>query len=529
MDLYKQEATNNLQKIISTIKNPYKIIIFDPDIITSINLTINFNHIKSLGVISMNILNDIPVKSNIIDHIYIIRPTMENCKLIISQIIKDKIYHIIFLPNKTITCERVFEYYGFWNQVKIYELPITLIPMQTNLLSIEHNIFRQLYLNNDVSPLFTIVKSLIDFQQKFGIIPIIQGIGNYSKFVIEELLLENMPKNNIPSKIGRLIIIDRETDLITPLITPTNYTSIVNEYINIKENKVTLTKPIILNDDVYNMLKYQDIDNAYKFIKENISKHTIIHKKLSQTKDTTIINNLIKEQIELPKQKDLENHLEISQYIDKQLTDKITQELLELEHNIILTKDYHEETLLNLMDKLYPLGSILRLLCLCCVVNDGIDIKHIDTLRNKIIKKYSSKYAFTIDNLLTSGLLFPKSDKYKNSWKHTKKYYDLFPDYYTPLSCRLIEYALTKPPKAFQNLKLNNMYNGKWLSPDYTPINVIQNNDIVSSSLLIFYIGGITYSEIATIKNINEKNPDKHIIIATTKIMSNKMFIESLI
>ena len=46
-----------------------------------------------------------------------------------------------------------------------------------------------------------------------------------------------------------------------------------------------------------------------------------------------------------------------------------------------------------------------------------------------------------------------------------------------------------------------------------------------NKKVFIFFVGGVTYSEIAAIKYIQKNNPDKHIIIGTTNIINGDGFV----
>lgn len=137
-----------------------------------------------------------------------------------------------------------------------------LIPFDNDILSLElENPYREAYLEGDRTSLYYVARSIMNFQNLFGIIPVLKGKGTCSKLIIDMLLRmrkENMednsaianisdnnnaksedidPKNStnllsllqrskLNPDIDQLIIIDREADMITPLCTQLTYEGI---------------------------------------------------------------------------------------------------------------------------------------------------------------------------------------------------------------------------------------------------------------------------------------------------------------
>lgn len=579
LDQFRKDTCSQLNKIVSNaggigIKN--KIMVFDPDLMSSINLTVGISILREWGVVSFHYLEQDNIIASVPNQKYIIRSEAENCNLIIKHIdinkkLKEKKhYHIVFLPKKSIQCERIFERAGVWSDVTISELNTMLIPIGTNLLSMEYSkVFRKVWLDQDYTPLFTIVDSLIDLQEKFGIIPVIQGIGNYSKFIIDEMLKVKTSEDyihsagyrhitNILPQIGRMIIIDRECDYITPLITQLEYTGLIDENIGIQDNSIKMDKIIKLNsnDPVYKLLCDLEINDVYSILREKLKEHSLILKELDQGKNErnmSIIKTSTKKLELLEKQvprRLLVTHLNIAQTIDKILIEPYNVEAWEIERNLVfdkhnfidqvINKSKYEDWLLNIINNKYlPLTKILRIICLYCIVNDGINLKSSDVLRKAIISNFGHKYVFTIENLFNVGLLHPPLKEYEGSWDLKKEYFSLFSNYYSPLSCRIIEYALTKSFKSFTHQKSKDiLYNGRWLDTNNKTFNLVQSFDFnklndqqindIASVVLVYFVGGITYSEISALKLLLKLNPDKQIIIATTKIINGNYFIESL-
>jgi len=46
--------------------------------------------------------------------------------------------------------------------------------------------------------------------------------------------------------------------------------------------------------------------------------------------------------------------------------------------------------------------------------------------------------------------------------------------------------------------------------------------------VLLYFVGGVTYSEISAINCLSKKYTDKHFIVATTQILNHKKIVESM-
>lgn len=188
---------------------------------------------------------------------------------------------------------------------------------------------------------------------------------------------------------------------------------------------------------------------------------------------------------------------------------------------------------------------MLRLICLFCIVNDGFG--DISLLRTMLIKRYGTDYIFTVDNLMTAGLLFEPIGE--NRWNKIINKFNLFPDQtdrydlanvyngYAPLLCRIVENALLCNYHKVYNREKDKLfwgfcdmkYNNKMSIISDDVFTVAQESNISNDNILIYVIGGITYSEIAALRSLKQINPNKQIVIATTKIINSSSIITSLI
>jgi len=180
--------------------------------------------------------------------LFIVRPKAVYME-IIANMIKDEMnkitqqkpketvlkqYGIIFVPRRSRVCEEKLKEKGVRGDIIIDELNLDFLPIDTDLLSMESNdCFRDLYLNNDTTPIFNLAHGLITLQQLYGIIPNVYVKGDKAKQCYDSMLRmqREVPDNErkVPTQIENLILIDRSVDLITPMMFPATYEALLDE------------------------------------------------------------------------------------------------------------------------------------------------------------------------------------------------------------------------------------------------------------------------------------------------------------
>jgi hypothetical protein len=180
--------------------------------------------------------------------LFIVRPKVVYME-VIANMIKDELsklnqqktkgnnakqYGIIFVPRRSRVCEEKLKEQGVRGEIIIDELNLDFLPIDTDLLSMEANdCFRDIYLNNDTTPLFNVAHGLITLQKLYGIIPNVFVKGDKSKQCYETMMRmqREVPDNEkkVPTQIENLILIDRTIDLITPMMIPATYEALLDE------------------------------------------------------------------------------------------------------------------------------------------------------------------------------------------------------------------------------------------------------------------------------------------------------------
>lgn len=176
---------------------------------------------------------------------------------------------------------------GVYGHVNFIDCPLFFFPLEVDVLSFEQpNLFTTLFLDNDQTPIFNIASSLIQLQAVVGKIPVIRGHGTISKTAIKlmKTLMSEEEEESQPvvqrprekdgntqekSVISNLVIIDRNIDYVSALLSQLNYEGLLDETFGINCSKVnfpsTVTKTINAKKHVVNSTDevFRDIRDAH--------------------------------------------------------------------------------------------------------------------------------------------------------------------------------------------------------------------------------------------------------------------------
>jgi hypothetical protein len=230
---YKNTLFNYLINISGS-----KQIILDKAFVNTLSLIASASEIKeyvaSIGYLEKKkkgktVASDLTSK-NIV---FLVFPTVENMEALASYVTPSHKFYLFFVTKTSIICEQILQEQGIFGDFNIKSLDINLIPLDSDLTSMEMNSFSELYVNGDISPLLAVAKAVHNIQCVYGTIPLIKTIGPLSKAV--GILVSKMEKSNsIYPQIGTMIFIDRMADPITPLLSQLTYEGSLDDSLNIR-------------------------------------------------------------------------------------------------------------------------------------------------------------------------------------------------------------------------------------------------------------------------------------------------------
>ena len=249
-ELAKHNLLDLLDKCVGT-----KAIVWDQKLVGIFGLVADYLLLKEHEVIQMFELRAGKLPEISAKHvIYITRSKLSFMDKIADNLLNEdkktlsnKDFHLIFVPRRSILCERKLQVLGVYGNFSIIdEYSVELFALDSDVLSMEwETSFAETYLDKDYTSLFHSAKAIMTLQTLYGIIPNVYGLGKSAKIVFDLItrmrkeLASNEPQ--ITPQIDQILLIDRSVDLLTPLMTQMTYEGLLDEIFGI--NHTTIKVP----------------------------------------------------------------------------------------------------------------------------------------------------------------------------------------------------------------------------------------------------------------------------------------------
>lgn len=188
-------------------------------------------------------------------------------------------FHLYLLPKTSLICVDILKDLGVYPHLRISEYPLDLIVFDNYLMSLElPSSFKECELDGDFSSLYYVARSIMKLQSYFGLIPNVKFIGSGATHVSEMIMrmrkeVGSQAFASVP-EINTLILVDRNVDLITPMLNQFTYEGLIDELLGGISNTLfttqrvpeaaTIAKKIALNsaDNVFNRLRHLNHNRA---------------------------------------------------------------------------------------------------------------------------------------------------------------------------------------------------------------------------------------------------------------------------
>ncbi|PIA93050.1 Vacuolar protein sorting-associated protein 33A [Cercospora beticola] len=282
----------------------------------------------------------------------------------------------------------------------------------------------------------------------------------------------------------------------------------------------------------------------------------------------------------------LKMHTSLAEEIMKITRSESFGRMLEVQQNFLAGTDATtlHENIEELIARDAPLSTVLRLLCLESCVMNGLRQRDLDHFKRQILQAYGYQHLLTLADLEKMGLFVPRESHrgYLNpiagsagqtatDWNAVRKSLQLWTDDvkeadpediayvfsgYAPLSVRLVQCILQK---SYLHQLLTNSSKTGTAAPAGSgfkgfedvisrirgaTVDVTQKGGDADASharktlrgskegpkvTVVFFLGGVTYAEIAALRYINEqleKSSGRKIVIATTNVLNGKRAVD---
>jgi lysine-specific histone demethylase 1 len=351
--------------------------------------------------------------------------------------------------------DKILEEAGVLGDANVSELPLYFFPLERDVLSLElDDSFKDLYLFKDPTPTFLLARALMGIQQKHGLFPRIIGKGDNAKRVAE--LLSRMRQEllagedaNETDKIGltpsttteSLIIIDREVDFVTPLLTQLTYEGLIDEVFGIQNNQTDVDSTIIgapaqsaqqnptspapagtqsrqrkiqldSSDKLFDQLR----DTNFAIVGNLLGKVARRLKTDLDSRHNTQTTAELREFVnKLPglqtEKQSLNIHIALAEEIKKRTQSDEFIRLLEVQQNLAAGADPSSQfdAIEELVARNTPLPQVLRLLCTYSCISGGIKTKEFDLFRRLILEGYGYQHILTLHSLERLQMFLSKS------------------------------------------------------------------------------------------------------------------------
>ena len=476
---------------------------------------------------------------------------------------------------------------------KYFEFELLNFPLDYDLISLEDSqCFKELFLYKFSDCVDNLANLLIKIEEIFGKIKYRYTIGENGQIlskILDKKEKEGFLSEKNANEILACFFFDRSVDYITPMLTEYTYEAMLHANFNIIFNRMKVNTDIIgtqeekhkkkmeemankinttqekdnvineekkpeeqfkkvivgMEDKFYYMIKNYNFDKIGIFLSRRLSHQTKLFDEGKKNKNY----NDIEKNIEMVKnikgeRASLSNHINIADYMSKRIKTPRSKRRIQLEQTII----YGNKDCLDFIHEYYETEmarkgdpyELLKLFCLENLVFGGVKKNIYDIFKNDFLMTYDEKLFFLIKNLeelkiLKKGgssklfqTLLEKLDlsNEKVDLIHPNDTSYVF-NGYSPISIRLIEKAITQGWGSIQKDVLKN-YNYEYNFPsDEKPI---IDPQLETNVILLVFVGGITYSEIAAIRYLNNspKYSKYKFLIITTQVISGKSFFDSI-
>lgn len=561
-----------------------KALVWDSVLIEQISLIAEYSLLKEYDVGPMFPLRSSRLpKSNVQHIIFIVRPVLSLMDSVAINIKKEeeggkmsrKEYHILFVPWKSFLCTQKLEelgVYGCLTNVEEYKLDV--IAIESDVLSMEnHSSFYDTVVDEDSTSSYLAAKAIVSIQKQYGVIPLISGKGESAKYVNE--LAQKMwseegeqPEEE-PSQIDRMLVFDRQVDLITPLVTQLTYEGLIDEAFGIsntsahfppekfanqsksediptEKKKISLTSKEVLYGDLRNC-NFNAVGQVLK------RQAKVIAEKYEEKNNLQTVGEMKQFVSQMPQlqqvKQSLATHTNIAELVKEFTESEDFLETLSTEQDFLncISTDKVNPFIEECIYRKKPLTKVLRLLCLQCLTNNGFKPRVLDYYKHEIVQTYGYKHLITLHKLEKCGFLrlsggnwnyntIRKSLRLIVEDINEKEPQDIAYVHsgYAPLSVRLVQIMSNPGWRSIEEVL--RMLPGPTISNQQQakPRKKWQGSmtsDGSSSSIvtLVFFVGGVTYAELSALRYLSSRQEGFEYIAATTSMINGNLVMESLI
>ncbi|RDH27372.1 Sec1-like protein [Aspergillus welwitschiae] len=642
-DYFRDKARRDLLTLLEGVRGKKNLVV-SQDLAGPVGLFVKFSLLQEYGVDRVFLLENGNVDSSQRNVVFLVHAEkIRQVRAVAEQIQRlqrnGNVEHeisIFWVPRRTLVSNSILEEAGIIGDVNIAEFPLYFAPLEQDVLSLElEDSFGDLYLHKDPACIFHSAKALMDIQQRHGYFPRIIGKGDHARRLADLLLrmrkeLDAEESSGLAGVSARgllpsantesLIIIDREVDFGTALLTQLTYEGLIDETVGIKNNQADVDTSIVgttavpqaqesskapqqsskqgqkrkvqldSSDQLFSQLRDANFaivgDILNKVARRLESDYESRHAAKTTSELREFVNKLPTYQLE---HQSLRVHTNLAEEIMRTTRSDIFRKILEVQQNNAAGADatYHHDAVEELIARDVPLKTILRLLCLESCMSGGLRPRDLENFKRQIIQAYGHQHLLTFWALEKMELLQPRSSATtmllptagaqtgtKTNYGYLRKNLRLVVEEvsekdpndvayvysgFAPLSIRLVQCVLQKPyilslvrggPITAATPSPASASSPGWLgfedvvkSARGATFSIVQKGDDKAirarqtisgnnaiKTVYVFFLGGITFTEIAALRFIAaQEAPRRKIVICTTSLINGDRMMDAAI
>lgn len=456
-------------------------------------------------------------------------------------------FHIIIVPKVLCSFDSILESKGLYGIIKLHTFSWELMALDEQLLSLELPfLYKQLFVEQNNSLLSSLAMSLWSLFHVTGKPKAVFSLGKLSASVLDmiEVYNETYSRDFLDSRgsheIGALIVIDRNQDYASSLLTPATYSGLLSEIFNINcghldmnaketklkrgkldfrlENDAGASKSTVMTldssiDTLYGEIKHRHFSEVLSVLSSKA--------KLLKSEDIKALGiQEMKHYVETKLQKvtlfkqNLVNHVLACETIISEMSNKF--ENLKLTETEMLNnrnkKSNYQFVDQNFGTDIHMYNS-LRLMCLLSLTQ-GLSYEEYNTLVSKYLLAFGYKFLYVFQNLINAGLLIqPSSLKLSLNISNLGNLSDRLPKWQNEFQTTANKLKqLPSQPEKVGKSSPSYVFNGGYVPLISVLCNAILTSETLSDALTKLQylsdlkVGGIIMDQLKTgIETLNEK------------------------
>ncbi|CAD5124889.1 DgyrCDS13141 [Dimorphilus gyrociliatus] len=542
-----------------------KAIVWDESLMGPFDLIAENTLLKDCEVIIMwSLRAPLPSGPAVRNIIFFVRPNISLMQTIARCILgndtsnpfEEVSYHLFFVPRKNELCIRKLEELrALESFTNVGDFPLEMLPLDYDLLSLDYSsCFADCFINNDYKSLHYVAKSLMTLQELYGTIPNVYGKGASAGHVwdiLKRMTREYNISDSGKSQIDNLLLIDRSVDVLSPLLNQLTYEGLIDEILSINNTIVRLPSggdkgKVILNsgDKVFSDIRDKNFHSVGAYLSKQAKLLTSQSNERHEAKTVEDMKNFV---MKLPHiqavKSSLSLHTNIAHIIHQEVHSHDFIECLDVQQQFYMGShsDKPHEIIEKYIAKRVSLNKVLRLICIQSYCSNGLKPKVFEQYKRDILLAYGFENIITLQNLERAGLIKVHTSNLKtySTLRKTLKLTvedvniqnpkDISYTYsgYAPLTVRLAQFLHRPGWRSIEDV-LSHIP-----GPTIQEVQVANNPSSFSSSqpkcTLVFFIGGVTFAEIAALRFLSQlDDAPAEYIVASTSIINGDNWMKSL-